>query len=66
MFVLSLAASDLVFSLFNLPILAHRFLHPGCEYMCLDYHVCQVRLSLTITHRFLNKFNLVFSFFLVW
>lgn len=40
-FVLSLAASDLMFSLFNLPILAHRFLHPGCEFMCLDYHICQ-------------------------
>jgi len=40
--VISLAISDLIFSAFNLPVMAHRFLHRGCEFMCLDYHICQM------------------------
>ena len=39
--VISLAASDLVFSSFNLPLLAQRFLHRGCHFMCLDQQLCQ-------------------------
>ena len=38
--VISLAASDLVFSSFNLPLLAHRFLHRGCKLMCLEQQLC--------------------------
>ena len=41
LFVLSLAISDLIYSVYNMPLMAHRFLHRGCEYMCLDYHMCQ-------------------------
>ena len=40
--VISLAISDLLFSVCNLPILTHRFIHRGCEFMCLDYHFCEI------------------------
>ena len=55
-----------MFSLFNLPILAHRFLHPGCEYMCLDYHICQVWICCKHLPYMDALLYLVFSFFPVW
>jgi len=41
MCLVSLAISDLIFSAYNLPLLAHRFLHRGCEFMCMDWHWCK-------------------------
>lgn len=41
MCLISLAISDLIFSMYNLPLLAHRFFHRGCEFMCLDWHLCK-------------------------
>ncbi|XP_023343199.1 protein trapped in endoderm-1 [Eurytemora carolleeae] len=41
LFLISLALSDLIFGGYNLPLTAHRFFHRGCEFMCLDYHVCR-------------------------
>ena len=38
--VISLAFSDLLFSSFVLPLMAHRFLNRGCEFMCLDIQLC--------------------------
>ena len=41
LFIISLALSDLIFSSFNLPLQAHRFLHRGCVFMCLNDDLCQ-------------------------
>ena len=41
LFIISLAVSDLIFSTFNLPLQAHRYLHRGCVFMCLDENLCQ-------------------------
>jgi hypothetical protein len=41
MCLISLAISDLIFSAYNLPLQAHRFFHRGCEFMCLDWHMCK-------------------------
>jgi len=41
MFLVSLSLSDLIFSVYNLPLTAHRFFNRGCEFMCLDWHVCK-------------------------
>ena len=41
LFIISLAVSDLIFSAFNLPLQAHRYLHRGCTFMCLDATLCQ-------------------------
>jgi len=39
--LVSLAISDLIFSMYNLPLLTHRFINRGCEFMCLDWHMCK-------------------------
>ena len=41
MCLISLAISDLIFSVYNLPLMAHKFFHRGCEFMCLDWHMCK-------------------------
>ena len=40
LFILSLAASDLLVSAFDLPVQAHRYLNRGCVFMCLDPILC--------------------------
>merc|ERR1712142_17645 len=41
MCLISLAISDLIFSVVNLPLTAHKFFHRGCEFMCMDWHMCK-------------------------
>ena len=41
MCLISLAISDLIFSTYNLPLTAHKFFNRGCEFMCLDWHMCK-------------------------
>ena len=41
MCLVSLAISDLIFSVYNLPVMAHKFFHRGCEFMCMDWHMCK-------------------------
>ena len=38
--LLSLASSDLLFSIYLLPIESHRLFHRGCEFMCLHPDHC--------------------------
>lgn len=39
--LVALAVSDLVFCVFNLPLTAHQYFHRGCEFMCMDWHLCK-------------------------
>jgi len=38
--LVALAASDLVFCVYNLPLTAYQYFHRGCDYSCLDWRLC--------------------------